>query len=742
MSAVSGASVPPSSWRRVVDDVLRFDRSAISVADAVRMTIGTTLPLAVGVLAGSWASGAAAAGGALAVGISSVAPAARPRIAILILVSVGMALGTFVGSASSSHPALHVAVGAAMAFVCGLLVAVEPRHASTGINTLVAFLVYGRFSAPPELAARTAGLVVAGAVAQLLLVVALRRRRRVGRALSSLSLAYQALAEFAAALDVDRHSLPAGQAFDAAATDREFSFRADSASEAWTSLVGEGRRVRLELLALASARSIFEKSDDEKRALVERLGDTTARYLRCVAESLGNAKVGAAAAGLLDDVELVITALDDASTGAHGEATFYDPAGYSVVRATTAAHALAGQLRAALALLPDAVGEAAGRPIGVAAVRSAPRVSRRGIRGFDVVQQRMRANLTPRSDAFRHAARLAVVVTVATAIAHAIDLGRGYWLVLTAVLVLRPEFSITFTRGLARASGTLIGVGLATVAAVLLHPHGWALVPFVAVFVLLSGLLFNASYAVYSVAITGVVVFLLAGLDAHPVTDGVDRLLATLIGAALALLSYVAFPTWGKRPASDAVAGLAAATHAYVVAVLRSYVDNEGVSSDSLSRQARGLRLARTNTEAAIARSLADPSSRRTDAQTNAEILAALRRLAIAAHTLRLRRPTEDKPWRAPFHRELTELVDALDVELNGIAARLQFGRLAHGHEPLRGRHRAMVAALGADGSTLPARAVEATTALLVAETDEIVDAVNTVNSVLCRQAGAALAIA
>ncbi|MGH8888617.1 MAG: FUSC family protein [Acidothermaceae bacterium] len=742
MSAVTGATEPTSSWRRLVDDVLRFDRSAIDVADAIRMAVGTIIPLIIGVLAGSWASGAAAAGGALAVGISSVVPSPRPRVAVFVSVAFGMAFGTFVGSASSSHPALHVAVGAAMAFVCGLLVAVEPRYATTGINTLVAFLVYGRFSAPPPIAARTAGLVAAGAVLQLVLVVLLRRRPRVGRALTGLSLAYQALADFAAALQVDRYSLAAAQAFDAATTDREFSFRADTASEAWTSLAGEGRRVRIELLGIASSRSSFEKSDDEKLTLLDQLGDTTAHYLRRVAESLASAEVLPGVDDLLDHVEQVIARLGDASKGGLGVVASHEDINYAAVRSTTAAHALAGQLRAIAALLPAAIDERRAGPIGVAAARAAPRVSRRGLHGAEIVQQQMRANLTPRSDAFRHAVRLAVVVTIATALAHAIDLGRGYWLVLTAVLVLRPEFSITFTRGVARAVGTLIGVGLATIAAVLFHPHGWALVPFVAVFVWLSGMLFNASYAVYSIAITGVVVFLLAGLDTHPVTDGLDRLFATAIGSALALLSYVAFPTWGRRPASAAIAELAAATHRYVVLVLHSYIDSPPPTSDSLSSQGRAVRLARTNTEAALARSLADPTRRRLDAQLNAEILAALRRLAIAAHTLRLRRPAESKPWVPAFRGDLGELVEALDIELNGVSARLQFGRIAHHHEALRDRHRALIEAV--TRRVVPAKVgeLDPTTALILAETDEMVDAVNSLNAVLDQRAESAFASA
>jgi uncharacterized membrane protein YccC len=346
------------------------------------------------------------------------------------------------------------------------------------------------------------------------------------------------------------------------------------------------------------------------------------------------------------------------------------------------------------------------------------------VRGAEVLAQRMLANLTPRSDAFRHAVRLGVVVTVATALAHATDLGRGYWLALTAVLVLRPEFSITFTRGVARAAGTLLGVVIATTIAVVANPHGWVLVAFVAAFVWLSGALFNASYAVFSVVITGVVVFLLAGLDQQPVTTGKDRLLATVLGAALALTAYVVWPTWGRRPASEAVADLADATYRYVIATLRSYLDPQRRSAVPLAALSREARLARTNAESTLGRSLADPSPRRIDSQATAEILAALRRLSIAAHTLRLRRPGAAD---ALPRREFRELVDAIDAELNAAVARLRFGRITHRHEPLRERHRALLAA-----SSQPA---DAASALILAETDELVDATNSLSAVLDHEA-------
>jgi uncharacterized membrane protein YccC len=347
----------------------------------------------------------------------------------------------------------------------------------------------------------------------------------------------------------------------------------------------------------------------------------------------------------------------------------------------------------------------------------------------------MRANLTWASDGFQHALRLAVVVTLAAAVAHAIGFGRGYWLALTAVLVLRPEFSVTFTRGLGRAVGTFVGVGLATVVALLTHPHGWTLVALVGVFVAVAGALFNASYAVFSVAVTGAVVFLLAGLDDDPTQTARDRLLATVLGAAIALGLYAVWPAWGRRRVADAVAELADATRYYVGLVLGNLIDDAGDAPAmagngdpaAAAAGARRVRLVRTNAEAALERSLGDPASRRIDHALTLDLLAGFRRQAIAAHTLRLapRGAFETTPLA------LTTLVSALDDELAAIAARLRFGRVSVHRLPLRELHHALSEALtgalrDAHGNAA-GDAPSDRTLLVLAETDELVDATNSV---------------
>ncbi len=57
------------------------------------------------------------------------------------------------------------------------------------------------------------------------------------------------------------------------------------------------------------------------------------------------------------------------------------------------------------------------------------------------------AAASPSSPAFRHGVRLAVVIPLATELARLLPLQRGYWLAVTTVIVLKPDFTATVSRG-------------------------------------------------------------------------------------------------------------------------------------------------------------------------------------------------------------------------------------------------------------------------------------------------------
>ena len=129
------------------------------------------------------------------------------------------------------------------------------------------------------------------------------------------------------------------------------------------------------------------------------------------------------------------------------------------------------------------------------------------------------------SPAGRHAVRLAVVIPLAALIARELPLQRGYWMVVAAATVLRPEFGATFTRGAERALGAVcLGVGLAGAIAVSLHPAGGATIVLVGALAWAGYSVFPASFAIGYGFITALVVFLLNVVSPDTLATATDRL--------------------------------------------------------------------------------------------------------------------------------------------------------------------------------------------------------------------------
>jgi fusaric acid resistance family protein len=148
------------------------------------------------------------------------------------------------------------------------------------------------------------------------------------------------------------------------------------------------------------------------------------------------------------------------------------------------------------------------------------------------------------SPVLRFALRVAVTLGVAEGFARVFGLSNGYWVPMTALIVVRPELHTTFSRGLARVGGTVGGAVLATTVVSYLHPNLWVLAALVLLCAWLCYNLLLVNYAVYTISVTAYVVFLLslAGAPANVVVA--HRVANTLIGAAVALSLRVLWPTW------------------------------------------------------------------------------------------------------------------------------------------------------------------------------------------------------
>ncbi len=160
---------------------------------------------------------------------------------------------------------------------------------------------------------------------------------------------------------------------------------------------------------------------------------------------------------------------------------------------------------------------------------------------LELLQQKIRA----RSAEFRYAVKLALLLAGAAALARALALPNGYWVPMTALFVLRTDLRETYSRGVARVAGTLVGAGLATVLASGLRPDPVALSALIVLSAWLCYSVLNVNYGVFSICVTAYIAFLLsfAGLPEGEVA--LHRVANTALGGLLALL--VATPEFFSR---------------------------------------------------------------------------------------------------------------------------------------------------------------------------------------------------
>ena len=99
---------------------------------------------------------------------------------------------------------------------------------------------------------------------------------------------------------------------------------------------------------------------------------------------------------------------------------------------------------------------------------------------------------------------------VAAIIAAGLDLPRGYWVPLSATVILMPTFSGVFSRGAARVLGTCVGVGIAGLVAAAIHPTSAVAVLLVAVAAWGTYAFYQANYTVAATFMTALVLLMLS----------------------------------------------------------------------------------------------------------------------------------------------------------------------------------------------------------------------------------------
>jgi uncharacterized membrane protein YccC len=463
-------------------------------------------------------------------------------------------------------------------------------------------------------------------------------------------------------------------------------------------------RIRLELLALGGLQERIE--DGALKTTLARLREYAARALDSIARALDAGVSPLAASAALEGYDAALAAIESID-----ESTLDMHARRGLAIALAHAHALGGQLRAA--------------------VRNAEFAGSRGELRRDADEAQLprtlrprnplailRANLRLSSIAFRHALRCGACLAIAVAGARASTMEHGFWIPMTTAIVLKPDFAGTFSFGLLRVIGTLLGLLLATALVHFAFGGDWQRIALLAVLCFGFRELTTVHYGIGVMLLTALIVVLLTFEGVAPGETMAARALGTSLGSALALLAYLIWPTWERGRVQPALADMLDAYRRYFAAVLD---DSQRVRSDirALARSAR------SNAQASLDRLRGEP---RRDSRLVAlaeGVFANANRFIRAAMALEAARLG---PVQLPARPAAAAFAARVDADLKRIVDSLRAGAMAHDDAGLRNElrvlSRAMEAAAGSeDERTLAAAWAEAG--------DRIVDSVRTLEHLL-----------
>ena len=598
-----------------------FRWDAVAPWRAGRTTFGVVLPLAVGLATGHLEFGSYMALGALPAGVVSFQGETLSRVGAIATASLGMAFSTFVGATTAAAmPWLLVPIAAIWGYATGISMALGQRQSTAVLQWSVALMIAVGLPLGGADAAARSGFVLAGGLFQAVLVALTWMVRPGGRERGMLAASYGALAEYASRLAAGGSGPPPASAFPAG------SVLADPnpllprpARLALLDLLEEAERIRGSLAALA-AEDRPGVANETKPLLTE-----TGQVLRLVAEAIRAG--GATQVALVRELRRRVAGASVASS----------------VPWRWAGEALLGQLRA----VGRIIGRLAAMPEQLVANGTA--TTRYLVRGQGDVARTvrvLRANASLASEAGRHALRLAVTAGLAEAIAQASGLYQGRWITLTIFFVLKPDYASTFSRGLQRAAGTMLGAGVAGTLAHFANLGQPGVVGTAGFWIALAYAMLNVNYLVFSVGLTAFIVELLDLLGMPAIQTAEARLIDTVIGSALGLAAYSVWPSWGGRTAQETFAQLVEAHRAYGTALLRALTEPAGLDARHLRAVQDAARRARSEAEAATARLAEEPAHPPLTADLARASLAAVTRLAhaeLALHALVLQGEEEGR---------------------------------------------------------------------------------------------------
>jgi uncharacterized membrane protein YccC len=303
--------------------------------------------------------------------------------------------------------------------------------------------------------------------------------------------------------------------------------------------------------------------------------------------------------------------------------------------------------------------------------------------------RKLRDNLTTGSLSLRHAARFALIAAALTMLTKGLRLEMGYWITITAVIILQAYPSATWQRAIQRVGGTLLGGLIAAGAAFVLHGPA-AIVIVVIPLSLLSMAFRGVSYTLYIVCITPLFILITELINRDGVLSpalGGLRMLDNVVGAAFGMLAtFVLWPSWEVHFLRHHLAEDLRGNARFLLKALDAWLGTATTREADDARRQAGL--AGNNAEASLRRALEEPRRYPPDQIAAAmAITAAARRLAGIAALIMQSPPVPEAMARvADMHANLqAKFDDAADAIEHGRSPAASHVTAPPGHSWIEG---------------------------------------------------------
>lgn len=634
-----------AAWSRSLP--FQIDLRGVSIAEGLRAALATAVLVALSEFVDE-PEIATAAIAAFWVCLADPGGTVERRLQTMGLLTIAGTLFSGVASVAGNYGLIvTLPLSFAGSFATSYIRVFTPRLALVGQLTTISYLVALSQPTPDLSHALLHGVMfTGGGLWAMVLTLGLWRIRPEQPARTAVARCYHELADYAA----DLRGLVLARTHDAAAwaaLARRHRSKIRDAMETARGVLIETRRLRfgasrrgeqrvvllqtsdkafVDLIALSDILEHAAISSDRQLSNSRTLIGLTLRRLQTILQGLANAiEIDVAPAG---------RALEDSIAGLR-QASGLDGEGGAALLKSRGIHLFADLVQCidlALAIIQKRnQAEDEDLPI-VRAPSPGKRPSRR-------LLSAARDNFNFASLNFRHSLRVAVIVMLGVLLTKILPLNHGYWLTVTATLIMQPSFGTTWLRAIERVVGSVAGSAFAAALGLIFQSPlavAIALFPLTATTMALR----TVNYTLYIFFLTPQFV-MVAGLGdpgANEFMLTVYRVIDTLIGGALALAgSLLLWPSWEPNQLPRLL-GLAIRANGRFLcgAVVGEAAD---IDRDVLRREAG---IASNNAEASLQRLAYEPVTDAVRQDAALVLVTSLRRMTGSTIALSLQPPGSD----------------------------------------------------------------------------------------------------